>query len=452
MNIEQYISKLHDIGALKFGSFTLKSGAVSPFYIDLREMISYPEMLKATADLLAGKISNIPFDYISGVPYTALPVATLLADKLNKSLIYIRKEEKSYGTKQSIIGKYEKGKKCLLIDDLITSGESIMETAEKFKNAGLHVEDVAVIIDRSAHGTKLLSQHGFRLHALFDIHLMTDVLERSGRIDEKRKQDILDFAERLDNRRPKVYSNALTRRLLKIIEQKQSRLVLSLDVDNQRDFFNILEQTAPHIVMLKTHVDILSDFDSSFIEKLKYYAHAFDFMIFEDRKFADIGNTVKKQYRGGIYKISQWSDFVTVHGIPGDGILKGLFDGLEQKASFLLAKMSSEGNLMNDNYTRKILEMGRKYPEVVSGYIGHGHTADEIKRLKNKIPEGQLLLMPGVRINPGKDALGQQYTGVGEAVRGGADLIIVGRDITRAKNPEEKARVYKSESVRYDYL
>ncbi len=198
---------------------------------------------------------------------------------------------------------------------------------------------------------------------------------------------------------------------------------------SKRFFFRILEQTAEQIVMLKTHIDILSDYDEGFVPKLLDYAQKYEFMIFEDRKFADIGNTVRKQYRGGIYKIADWSDFVTVHATPGAGILQGLFGGLQGKSSFLLAKMSSKGNLMNDNYMRKVFEIGKNHPEVVSGYIVHGHTADEIRRLKNKIPVGQLLLMPGVKLESGTDAMGQQYTGVKEAIRGGADLIIVGRGI-----------------------
>ena len=442
MNIEQYILKLYEIGAVKFGSFTLKSGAVSPFYIDLRDMISHPELLNATAGLLAEKVKHLDFDYISGIPYTALPVATLIAGKLNKPLIYIRKEEKAYGTKNPVIGKYEKGKKVLLIDDLITSGESIIETAEKFRSAGLETSDFAVIIDRSGKGQDLLQPYGYRLHSLFDIHTLIDVLQQAGKLDTEQKQKILDFVQQTQQNET-VYTNPLTLKLLELIEEKQSRLVLSLDVDNQRDFFKILEQTAEHIVMLKTHIDILSDFDGGFVPKLKTYAEKYKFMIFEDRKFADIGNTVKKQYQGGLYKISDWSDFITVHGIPGEGILQGLFDGVTGKSAFLLAKMSSAGNLMNETYTRRIFEMGKNHPDVVSGYIGHGKTVAEIRRLKNKIPKGQLLLMPGVKLTSGRDAMGQQYTSAAEAIEGGADLIIVGRGIIAADHPGEAAKAYK---------
>ena len=445
---EKLILQLYDIGAIKFGEFTLKSGKKSPFYFDLRDMISHPGLLQTAGELIAEKIKEIPFDYVSGIPYTALPIATLVADRLQKPLIYARKEEKAYGTKNPIIGQYEKGKSCLIIDDLITTGESIVETAEKYEQAGLKTRDFAVLIDRSFNGSDILSQKGYRLHSMIQLPEMLDILLKNQKIDRDTYRLISEYVKTDTRQKEPDLTNALTQKILNLIDKKKSRLVLSLDVDNQQDFFNILDQTAPHIVMLKTHVDILKDFDQNFIDRLLDYARKYNFLIFEDRKFADIGHTVQMQYRAGIYHIAAWSDFVTVHGIPGAGILQGLFDGIEGKSSFLLAKMSSKGNLMNETYTRKIFEMGRQNAPVVSGYIGHGHNAEEIRRLKNKIPKGQLLLMPGVKLEQGTDALGQQYTSVAEAVKGGADLIIVGRGIIAQKNIKETAKKYQQESYK----
>jgi len=444
--LSNYILKLYETNAIKFGEFTLKSGLKSPFYIDLRHINSHPELLKQTADLIVDQVKKLHFDYVSGIPYTALPVATLVADKLQKPLIYARKEEKAYGTKNPIIGQYEKGKSCLIIDDLITTGESIIETAEKFQSAGLKTKDFAVIIDRSNDAAGLLSKQGFNLHSLIKLDQMLDVLKQHHKLDDSKISQIKFFVKSSNKAESIAYTNTVTQKILDLIEQKKSRLVLSLDVDNQHDFFKILDQTAEHIVMLKTHVDILTDFDETFIRRLREYADKYRFLIFEDRKFADIGNTVRKQYRGGIYRIADWSDVVTVHGIPGEGILQGLFEGLKCKAGFLLAKMSSKANLMNETYTRKILEMGQQHHSVVSGYIGHGTSVAEIRRLKNKIPKGQLLLMPGVKLQSDKDSLGQQYTSVREAIEGGADLIIVGRGIIAQNDIKKAVMKYKSAS------
>ncbi len=445
MTKELFILKLHDIGAVKFGEFTLKSGHKSPFYFDLRDMISYPELLDGIADLLVEDIKDLDFDCISGVPYTALPVATLVADMLNKPLIYIRKEEKAYGTKNPVIGKFEKGEKVLIIDDLITTGESLTETADKFKKAGLEVLDFSVIIDRSNNIKDYVNKLGYNLHSLITLDKILDVLKINNRISNEQMLRIKDFTKNISHKEKtgKNLENHLTKLLKDKILKKKSNLILSLDVDNQKEFFEILDKTAKHIVMLKTHIDILTDFDKNFIPKLKEYALKYDFMIFEDRKFADIGNTVRKQYQGGIYKIKNWAHFVTVHAIPGEGILQGLFNGIENRSSFLLAKMSSKGNLINETYTRNVFNMGEKYHELVSGYICHANGKEELRKLKNKIPKGQLMLMPGVKLQAGSDATGQQYTTVEDAMEGGADCIIVGRGIIEAENPEAKAKEYR---------
>ena len=106
MTKEQFVFELEKIGAIKFGKFTLKSGLVSPFYFDLRDMISFPEILKGVSELLAERIKDMKFDVLTGIPYTALPIASLVASKLKKPLVYMRKEEKAYGTGKNIIGKF----------------------------------------------------------------------------------------------------------------------------------------------------------------------------------------------------------------------------------------------------------------------------------------------------------------------------------------------------------
>jgi uridine monophosphate synthetase len=448
MNKELFILKLHDIGAIKFGEFTLKSGLKSPFYFDLRDMISYPEMLDGIADLLAEQIKNLKFDYITGVPYTALPVAVLVADILGKPFIYARKEDKSYGTKNSVIGKFEKDKTCLIIDDLITTGESILETAEKFVQEGLVVKDIAVIIDRSKSIENQFNKEGFCLHALITLDEILNVLKNNNRISGGQVYRIKEFTNHIgtDKAKGKNIENDLTKTLKEKIHQKKSNLILSLDVNSQHEFFNILEKTAEHIVMLKTHVDILSDFNEEFILKLIAYSKKYHFMVFEDRKFADIGNTVKSQYQNGMYKIKDWAEFITVHAVSGEGILQGLFTGINNRSSFLLAKMSSKGNLMNESYTRKVFEIGENYSDVVSGYICHSNDKQELRKLKNKIPNGQLMLTPGVNMIAGSDSTGQQYITVEQAIEAGSDCIIVGRDIIKNENPGKKAKEYKEKA------
>lgn len=448
MTDEKLAAALVETGAVRFGSFVLKSGIVSPFYIDFRETISHPEVLRGVCDALVEKVKRLDFDIVTGVPYTALPFAALLAERLGKPLVFIRKEAKAYGTGKKIIGTFQKGQRCLVIDDLITTGESNLETAEALVEAGLVVEDVAVVLDRSRDGDRLLSEKGFRLHAILTLDTLLEELEASGSVGTEDVKKVRAFMKRepVDGL-SLAEGNPLTGRLLEIKRAKRTSLILSLDVPDSKTFFRILEQTADSIAMVKTHADIIEDFDEPFVRKLRAMAVERNFMIFEDRKFADIGNTVRMQYRGGRMKIADWAEFVTVHMLPGKGILDGLFGGLENRGCFLLAGMSSEGNLLSEGYARQVFEIGRAAGDVVSGYIGHGRNEAEVAKFRKKIPAGQLLLVPGVALKPGRDELGQQYLSASEAVRGGADCIIVGRAIYRAEDPAAAAEDFRKETL-----
>ncbi len=445
MTKEQFVLELQRIGAIKFGKFTLKSGLISPFYFDLRDMISFPEILEGVADLLAESIKDMDYDVLTGIPYTALPIASLVASKLNKPLVYMRKEEKAYGTGKNIIGKFKEGAKCLVIDDLITTGASKIETAEAYEREGVIIKDFVVVIDRSSNGKEDLSKKGYELHSLISLEEILSLLQMNDLISEEKVKEVREFTASISKpvEQKIEITNRLTLKLMSKINRKKSNLVLSLDVTTQKEFFEILDEVGNEIVMLKTHVDILDDYDENFVPKLQEYAQKYDFIIFEDRKFADIGNTVRHQYRNGIYKISNWAEFVTVHVVAGEGILKGLFDGMENRSSFMLARMSSKGNLINETYSRKCFEVARKYPNVVSGFIGHGKDVEDIRRFKSKFPAGMLLLTPGVKLERGTDTMGQQYITVDDAIQGGADCIIVGRGIIKAEDRKKEAKIYR---------
>ena len=143
------IRTLFKIGSIKFGKFKLKSGLTSPFYFDLRPIVSYPDLLQKFVVELCNSAEKLNFDYVTGIPYTALPIASLVSAKLNIPLVYIRKEQKTYGTRKKIEGNFKQNQTVLVIDDLITTGSSINETIEEFNVSGLNVNDVSVIIDRS---------------------------------------------------------------------------------------------------------------------------------------------------------------------------------------------------------------------------------------------------------------------------------------------------------------
>ena len=443
------IRQLYKIGAVKFGEFKLKSGLISPFYFDLRLIVSYPDLMDKFAIELCKQVDGLKFDHVTGIPYTALPIATLVSSKLNVPLVYMRKEKKSYGTGRSIEGVFKTGDTILVIDDLITTGSSKVETIQGFDTAGLKITDISVAIDRSIDGSDFLAKNNVKLHSLITLENIISVLQTDGVVSESQVSQIRNFqASQSKTQDPTpIVKNKVTQRLEQLIEKKQTNVAVSLDVTNQKDFFNILEPIADDILMVKTHVDILDDFDNGFIEKLSQLSSEKNFVIFEDRKFADIGNTVYHQYTNGIYQISNWADTITIHLVAGEGTIHGIFkDNPENKSSFLLAKMSSKGNLMDPNYTKKVFDIGAENPNYVSGFIGHGKTVEGLASLKKSMPKGFLLLTPGVNLSAKSDDFGQQYITAKTAILGGSDIIIVGRGICGQDNPKKAATDYRNQA------
>jgi len=169
MNNKSLIHSLHQIGSIKFGEFILKSGQTSKVYMDLRQIISYPSVLREVSDAIWNSISNQHFDLVCGVPYTALPIATCISIKHNIPMIMRRKEKKDYGTKQQIEGTFKPGQTCLIIEDVITTGGSIIETATDLEAAGLIVKDVAVLVNREQGAKENLEKRKYHVHSVLTL-------------------------------------------------------------------------------------------------------------------------------------------------------------------------------------------------------------------------------------------------------------------------------------------
>ncbi len=187
---------LYQIGAVQFGEFTLKSGQVTSIYINLRKIISYPQILRDVASAMWEKVSASKFELVCGVPYTALPIATCMSLNHDIPMVMRRKEKKDYGTKQVIEGVFNKGQTCLIIEDVITSGASIIETAADLQEAGLVIKEVAVLIDREQGGRANLEKH-FKVHSILTISEIFDALIKSNSVSTEERGIIEKFiAER----------------------------------------------------------------------------------------------------------------------------------------------------------------------------------------------------------------------------------------------------------------
>lgn len=184
MTIEKtsIIDELIAIGAVKFGDFTLKSGIRSPIYLDLRLVISFPNLLKTIASLLLEISRDLSFRRIAGIPYTALPIATAFSLLSGKPMIYCRKESKNYGTARQIEGIWEPGDEVLVVDDLITDGGSKFETFSVFEREKLVIAGCVVLIDREQGGKERLKNAGYQLFSIISIFEILDRMKALSKI------------------------------------------------------------------------------------------------------------------------------------------------------------------------------------------------------------------------------------------------------------------------------
>ena len=160
--------------------------------MDIRQIVSHPPILRLVAETLWEKIASQPFDLICGVPYTALPIATCFSLDHHIPMIMRRKEKKDYGTKQMIEGEYKPGQSCLIIEDVITSGGSIIETTTELEAAGLQVNDVIALVDREQGGRENLSRH-FRPHTILTLSEILNTLKHSNLLKNEEQRCIEAF-------------------------------------------------------------------------------------------------------------------------------------------------------------------------------------------------------------------------------------------------------------------
>ena len=185
--VKEFVTFLHQKEVIKFGNFTLASGKNSSYYVDLRLVPSYPHefrmMIKYLENQITEDIGLENFESIVSVPTGGLVIGSALAIETVKPLIYVRNKPKDYGTSKSVEGKIHDGMKVVMIDDVATTGGSVVNAIKSLTEVNVPVKDAYVIVDRMEGADEALAELGVKMHSILNILQIAEVLYEQKMID-----------------------------------------------------------------------------------------------------------------------------------------------------------------------------------------------------------------------------------------------------------------------------
>lgn len=197
----QVAEVLYSSGCLKFGTFKIKSGASSPYYIDLASLLSSPKDLCNIAEIAADQIKRIivsnRIDKLASIELKGALILPSIACKVNLPCVVVRKEEKAYGVTGRIAGaEVTKGESILFFDDVVSEGLSKLEGIKPLEELGARVKNVMVVVDREQGGKENLEKLGYRVHALAKVSELVNSLLQSGKISTEQAEAVINFVKR----------------------------------------------------------------------------------------------------------------------------------------------------------------------------------------------------------------------------------------------------------------
>uniref|UniRef100_A0A0V0J335 orotate phosphoribosyltransferase n=1 Tax=Schistocephalus solidus TaxID=70667 RepID=A0A0V0J335_SCHSO len=413
------IYRLFRLGALNFEGVQLKSGEISPVYFDIRLTMSDPALLEDLATHLWNMVSKLGgphFDLVSGVPAAAIPLATCIALKTKIPMILCRKAAKDYGTKKVIEGIWKKGQHCLVVEDVVTYGDSVAETTDLLRANGLIVNHAVVVVERQQGATQnLAANRNVKLHALLTFNDLLMTLLNDGCISEERVQAAKSYNAKwqFNSLRPAAslsdvhFSPDIGQLLFQYMKTKCSRLCLTFDSPAYaEEIISLAERLAPKLCALMLHPELVPDFSPDFTDRLRLLANRKGFLLIADRKLADVGKITRHQLIGGQFRLADWCDLLTVHALTGTdqlAALRKLKQSAQQSTSLsalIVGEIDTEGSLIDLEYKSHCVKLAIKYSDVVLGFLSTKPLSDVPQSLLSKTDLPRLFyFVPDTHLN-----------------------------------------------------
>jgi len=200
-SIDKVANALYESGCIKFGSFTIKSGAMSPYYIDMARLLSNPKHLCTITEVAAEKIKQImttdPITKLASIELKGALIVPSIACKVDLPCIIVRKEDKAYGVTGRIAGADAiQGDKVLFFDDVVSEGLSKIEGVKPLLQLGAEVKHLMVVVNREQGGAENLEKLGYKVHALAKVSEVVKSLQKAGRISDEQTQTVLDYIKK----------------------------------------------------------------------------------------------------------------------------------------------------------------------------------------------------------------------------------------------------------------
>ena len=391
----------------KTRTYKLKNGGETCMYIDFRKAISFPHIQEDLCALYCDYITRDfadEYDYIVGVPDGAVPMAAQISARLSKPLLMMRKEVKQHGLGNLIEGHYISGKKVLIIEDVVTTGGSCVDTVGKLRSVGLIPIEIICLLKRTR--IPLGKIFAGSLHkGIVPIHSLFDMGD-------------IEFQ----------------------IKLSASKLCIAADVTTMGKLEHIIIKASPFVSIIKTHIDIISDFDPhESIARLQHLKNKYGVLLWEDRKFADIPVVTSQQITNGVHKIAEWADIVSIHTISGPEVFcsRGCKNYTGGCKIIAIAQMSTHGALTDNEYLDKSLKMLDPLADGVLDIQPDRRSESVFKNVigivtQTPLKTNLLTFVPGVHHAAGVGGIGD---GKGQCYRSPmevqwADIIVVGRGLT----------------------